>query len=320
MDITDSARTSDNAGLEAAGKTDPAEVLLVDDNVTSLAILSSILKAAGHPCVTADSAIAALDLAENNNAIKVVLTDIYMPGMDGFEFVRALKHSSACGAPLQILMLTGSPDLDAAVDALRLGVSDFLTKPVPPSKIIEAVRRAKQRADDATKALAPVPASQMAEVARDAQNLAARLWALTQPPACQASSPSGSARPIPPERSVLGVTITLKQLMQELAGKTIDERDWSLLLAVARSVEEGRELSVSGLMIAINNTSSTTILRRINRLWHSGYLAKKTDPNDRRRDFVTLTPKGQEVVARFLDAASKQTGLAYIPQPAAGLL
>lgn len=301
MDVRSNTRNEAASGSTAPDDVLAPEVLLLDDNVTSLAVLSAILKKEGYACVTADSAIAALDLAESHDTIKVVVTDIYMPGMDGFEFAKALKQSCAHGPGLQIVMLTGRPDVEAAVDALRLGACDFLSKPVAPTKIIESVGDAMQRARQQPKA-PPAAALPLEGVVRDAQRLVTQLQALDE---LQAASPKG---PTPPEQSVLNVAIIMKQAMYDTGAESVDECDWSYLLELARAVEEGRELTTTGLMLAVNS-SSTTALRRINRLWHRGFIVKDTDSNDRRRQVISLSPKSQKLVSSFLQAASRQTGL-----------
>lgn len=303
MDVRSSTHNDAATGPTTPDDVVAPEVLLLDDNVTSLAVLSAILKKDGFACVTADSAITALDLAESHDTIKVVVTDIYMPDMDGFEFVRALKQSCAHGPGLQIVMLTGRPDVEAAVDALRLGACDFLSKPVAPTKIIESVRDAMLRARQQSKAPpANAAALPLAGVVRDAQRLVTQLQSLGE---LQAASPRG---PTPPEQSVLNVAIIMKQAMHDTGVESVDERDWSYLLELARAVEEGRELTTTGLMLAVNS-SSTTALRRINRLWHRGFIVKDTDSNDRRREVISLSAKGQKLVFSFLQAASRQTGL-----------
>src|SRR5690606_15781099 len=121
-------------------------VLVVDDDKTVLSILSATLTGAGYRCHETNKPDDALAAVAKNESISVVVSDIYMPGMTGFEFVDrlgALPLSRPCP---RILLLTAQPSLQSVVDALRLGACDFLTKPVSASDLINAVKRAMDRA------------------------------------------------------------------------------------------------------------------------------------------------------------------------------
>lgn len=75
------------------------EVLLLDDDPTMLGILQGILKAGGYLCVAAQNADAALGLIAERPEIAVVVSDIMMPGVNGFEFVDRLNALDMKHAP-----------------------------------------------------------------------------------------------------------------------------------------------------------------------------------------------------------------------------
>jgi DNA-binding NtrC family response regulator len=122
------------------------EVLLVDDDRTMLNILQGVLTNAGYRCHMATGAEQALSMVVANEAISVVLSDIFMPGMTGFQFVDRINAQPLNRPPPRVLLLTAQPSIHTAVEALRLGVCDFLSKPVRPADLLQAVERAMSRA------------------------------------------------------------------------------------------------------------------------------------------------------------------------------
>src|SRR5690606_1024274 len=122
------------------------EVLLLDDDATLLNIVHGVLTGADYRCHTALSAEQALTMVSTNEAISVVVSDIYMPGMTGFQFVDRVNALPLKGPAPRVLLLTAQPSIQTAVEALRLGACDFLTKPVRPADLLAAVERAMSRA------------------------------------------------------------------------------------------------------------------------------------------------------------------------------
>src|SRR5260370_26896901 len=88
--------------------------------------------------ISAGSAGAALQPVRSD-APEVVILALRLPGLDGMEDLRKLKEIAP---QLPVVMLTGYGDVPSAVEAMRLGAHDFLTKPVEPEKILIVVRQA----------------------------------------------------------------------------------------------------------------------------------------------------------------------------------
>jgi EAL domain-containing protein (putative c-di-GMP-specific phosphodiesterase class I) len=74
-----------------------------------------------------------------NAKFDAVLTDIMMPGMSGIELLRATR---ATDLEVPVLLMTGSPDVRSAADAVQYGACDYIFKPVTPEDLVRAVRRA----------------------------------------------------------------------------------------------------------------------------------------------------------------------------------
>lgn len=116
-------------------------VLLVDDEASVRDALAQTLDLAGIEVETADGMVAALKAARRA-APGVVITDMRMPGGDGFELLGALL---GLDADLPVVLLTGHGDVPMAVKAMGAGAYDFLEKPAEPSRLVEVVRRALEK-------------------------------------------------------------------------------------------------------------------------------------------------------------------------------
>lgn len=116
-------------------------VALVDDDDAFREALAERLTLEGLIVTPFQSAEAALK-SINDRFQGVVVTDLRMPGMDGRQLVERL---SAVDPNLPVVMMTGHGDIDEAVDAMKRGAYDFLTKPFAPERLIETVRRALEK-------------------------------------------------------------------------------------------------------------------------------------------------------------------------------
>ncbi len=74
-------------------------------------------------------------LKKIDDSFELIITDINMPGIDGIEFIKQLKGDQ------EIIVITGNATLNRAIEALRLGVKDFLTKPFEVDMLIKAIKR-----------------------------------------------------------------------------------------------------------------------------------------------------------------------------------
>ena len=104
------------------------EVLLLDDDPAMLVFLEGILTGAGYPCRTETNPEAALSHVASSADIGLVLSDVCMPGLTGLQFIDRLHALRLDRPPPRVLLLTGHPSLEAAIDALRLGAQDFLLR------------------------------------------------------------------------------------------------------------------------------------------------------------------------------------------------
>ena len=124
----------------------PERVLVVDDEVAVLRVLERALFKAGMVPVTASSGEAGLELLTRQR-FDAALIDKNLPGMDGVEVIRhARKRQPQCAC----ILMTGLPSLPSAIEALRLGVLDYVQKPSPELDLIaDRIRGAVQVARQA---------------------------------------------------------------------------------------------------------------------------------------------------------------------------
>jgi len=122
-------------------KATKATILLVDDEAGILETLSGILEDEGHQVITASSGERAL--AKYSEASPdIVLLDVWMPGMDGIETLKALKKKNK---DVCVIMISGHSNIDTAVHAIKLGAYDFLEKPLSLDKVLILTRRAVEK-------------------------------------------------------------------------------------------------------------------------------------------------------------------------------
>ena len=119
----------------------PVRVLLVDDEPGIRRVLGALIKDFGYDVLAVESAREALD-AFTDNPFPLVVTDIRMPGMDGLALLERVRSRNA---DTQVVMITGHGDMDIAVECLRLGAADFITKPVNDDMLEHALNRAAEQ-------------------------------------------------------------------------------------------------------------------------------------------------------------------------------
>ena len=109
------------------------KVAIVEDDINMRKSLSLALKEEGYEVVEFRDGVSALKKLDES--IDIIVTDITMPKMDGIEFVKRLNGR------YEVIMITGNASLERAIECIRLGVKDFLTKPFELEDLIKAIER-----------------------------------------------------------------------------------------------------------------------------------------------------------------------------------
>ncbi len=125
-------------------------VLIAEDNPDSRELVGDILDNLGYTPIMAEDGRVALDLIQSDPPDLVIL-DIHMPEMDGFEVCAAIKRNPAT-AKIPVIMLTAQADVDSRVTGLGLGADDYLPKPFHPRELVARIH-ARLRAKEVNDAL-----------------------------------------------------------------------------------------------------------------------------------------------------------------------
>ena len=115
-----------------------AKVLIVDDSPTEIHVLQGMLEKNGHTCIGAESGEQGIELARSELP-DVILMDIVMPGLNGFQTTRQLTRDEQTKHIPVIIVSTKSQETDK-VWGLRQGARDYLTKPVAEADLIAKIK------------------------------------------------------------------------------------------------------------------------------------------------------------------------------------
>jgi pilus assembly protein CpaE len=114
------------------------KILIVDDDVQTLRLVSLMLERQGYRVLSANSAAQALHMAHTEHPGAIVL-DIMMPDMDGYEVTRRLRKDPET-ANIPILMFTAKTQVEDKVSGYEAGADDYLTKPIHPAELTAHLR------------------------------------------------------------------------------------------------------------------------------------------------------------------------------------
>jgi YesN/AraC family two-component response regulator len=116
-------------------------ILIIDDEQPTLQMLTLYLEACGHQVLTAENEVQGLEVFRSLKPA-IVLTDIKMPGKDGFDVLRQIK---AIAPQTEVIVITGHGDKDLAKQALALKASAFFNKPLDTEALDGAIKEIEQR-------------------------------------------------------------------------------------------------------------------------------------------------------------------------------
>jgi len=117
-------------------------ILVVDDSVNTLEVLQRNLMSAGYHVFTASGVAEAIEIL-NGTELDLVITDLKMPKVSGLDLVRHVRENFKNTA---VMMITGYPSIEGAVEAVKTGAEEFLPKPFTDAELLSAVGRALDKA------------------------------------------------------------------------------------------------------------------------------------------------------------------------------
>jgi two-component system response regulator HydG len=116
-------------------------ILVVEDDLENRAAMVKIIEGAGYSTLETDDANQALEWIVEKD-VDILLTDLRLPVMDGVEL---LKHAKATVHDIEVILITGHGTVETAVEAIREGAYDFITKPVKKAHLLRALEKAAEK-------------------------------------------------------------------------------------------------------------------------------------------------------------------------------
>lgn len=266
-------------------------VLVIDDDAACLEEYTATLDELNFPYRSLQSPEYAMEIILGDAEIGIVVTDVRMPGMTGIELIGKIRETITDGRFIVPIVITGYADLDLAVSAMRFDAVDFLRKPVSRSEFSEALARAESTWVSRNRSL---QMDNLANLSNEVSRLIAQMD--------QARSPATEA-PVDIDdamiKRILQNTMINRQKRAEfLPGELFSDPVWDILLDLAVAYIDGRPIPVSSACIA-SGAPISTALRRIRELTDAGMIVRWQDPDDARRDMVSLTEESMERMRRY---------------------
>jgi DNA-binding response OmpR family regulator len=115
-------------------------VLVVEDNVHTAYLLEFMLQRVGYDVIVVANGRDALSVVENLKPVDVILLDLMLPYVSGFQIIRELKDNPVW-QHVPIIVLSGKVLEQDIVKALDLGANDYVTKPFKPQELLARIRR-----------------------------------------------------------------------------------------------------------------------------------------------------------------------------------
>ena len=116
-------------------KTKPIEILVVEDEPEILSLLQELFERRGYKVTACNSGNSALQLAQKKQ-FSVILTDLIMPGIDGFKLIESLKEL----IPISRLIVMSGAGIQVLQDLTKLGVENYIVKPIDFDNLIKTIK------------------------------------------------------------------------------------------------------------------------------------------------------------------------------------
>jgi DNA-binding NtrC family response regulator len=116
-------------------------MLIVDDEITIRKGMSRVMENRGYQVVGSESGYSAIEMLQKE-PFDIVITDLKMPGMDGIEVLKAIKTLQP---DVPVIVITGYATVDTAVEAMKHGAYDYISKPFTPDQMITLVEKALEQ-------------------------------------------------------------------------------------------------------------------------------------------------------------------------------
>ena len=116
-------------------------ILIVDDDINLCAVLKEELEEVGYNSNFVNSGFEAMDFLKNN-PVDLILLDLKMPAMDGFDVLKAIEQNQI---KAKVIVLTAYADVKSAIDSAKMGATDFISKPYDFDELLITITKVLQR-------------------------------------------------------------------------------------------------------------------------------------------------------------------------------
>lgn len=116
------------------------QILVVDDDTKNIFALCAVLRSRGFACISSQSAQEGIDQLSSNQNIGIVLMDMMMPDMDGYEAISKIKTMKTCSS-IPIIAVTAQAMPGDREKCLQAGATGYLAKPVDIDQLVELVQQ-----------------------------------------------------------------------------------------------------------------------------------------------------------------------------------
>jgi CheY-like chemotaxis protein len=117
-------------------------ILIIDDDARNIFALSAVLRSRGYEIISATSAMKGLEILESKPGIKVVLLDMMMPEMDGYETIGEIRKIPA-GKNIPVLAVTAQAMVGDRERVIQAGADDYVSKPIDVDLLLNLLERYK---------------------------------------------------------------------------------------------------------------------------------------------------------------------------------
>lgn len=304
------------------------EVVIVDDDADSLSELEEFVGDIGYTCRAFTAPQEALAYLRGGTGPIVLLSDVRMPGMSGLELSRVVRDRDGEKRAIEIVLFSGHSGFSEAVEALKVGIVDFLIKPIDLRRLERTIAQACERLREHQAAQVRDERLHdfVADLVQNAQRMVApvggRRWCPRPNQPCKAVPPVSAPPPAKPSAEAPQgalepqTTLALVKLLQTNR-RTRDrlfpacasgDAAWEIILFVVEQHLLGRPVSLTSACHATAIPQSTA-LRKIDELIEGGQLYRTAADDDRRRVLVRATPDCEATVARYLEATQGQLAM-----------
>lgn len=116
------------------------KILIIDDDSRNIFALSAVLKAKGYPVLVADQAISGIEVMKQDKEIGIVLMDMMMPEMDGYEALKVIRTTEGI-SHLPVIAVTAQAMVGDKEKCMQAGADEYLSKPVDIDALTEHLKK-----------------------------------------------------------------------------------------------------------------------------------------------------------------------------------